>query len=110
MKHVACAMLFLGAVAVANPASAAPQQARLEEVTPHPAQAAGMSLLAALVNVVYFPVRFAVTAVTGEVGGLAGWLTGGDIPAAHSIWSSTDGQAYVKPAILEGRERLRFGS
>jgi len=110
MRHVACAVLLLGAVTTALPASAAPQQARLEDVTPHPAQAAGMSLLAAVVNVVYFPVRFAVTAVTGEIGGLTGWLTGGDVPAARSIWSSTDGQAYIKPAILEGRDHLRFGS
>ncbi len=110
MKHVACAMLLVGAVGVAFPAWAAPQQARIEDVTPHPAQAAGISLLSALVNVVYFPVRFAVTAVTGEVGGLTGWLTGGDVPAASAIWSSTDGQPYIKPAILEGRERLRIGS
>ena len=110
MKHVACAILLVAAVTAAFPASAAPQQARIEEVTPHPAQAAGISLLAALVNVIYFPVRFAVTAVTGEVGGLTGWLTGGDVPAAHAVWSSTDGQPYIKPAILEGRERLRFGS
>ena len=110
MKHAACAMLVLGAVTTALPAWAAPQQARIEDVTPHPAQAAGISLAAALMNVVYFPVRLAITAVTGEVGGLTGWLTGGDVPAAQSIWSATDGQPYIKPAILEGRERLRFGS
>jgi hypothetical protein len=103
-------MLFLGAVATALPAWAAPQQARIEDVTPHPAQAAGVSLLTTIANVVYFPVRLAVTAVTGELGGLTGWLTGGDVPAARSIWKSTDGQPYIKPAILEGRERLRFGS
>lgn len=110
MKHVACAMLFAVTMASALPAWGAPQEARLEEVTPHPAQAAGMGLLAAVVNVVYFPVRLAVTLVTAEVGGLTGWLTGGDKPSARSVWGATDGQPFIEPAILEGRERLRFGS
>ena len=110
MKHVAYAMLVAATLVSALPAWGAPQEARVEDVTPHPAQAAGIGLLAAMVNVVYFPVRLAVTAVTAEVGGLTGWLTGGDAPSASAIWGATDGQAYIKPAILEGRERLRFGS
>ena len=110
MKHGACAMLLAATMASALPAWGAPQQVQLEEVTPHPAQAAGISLAAAALNLFYVPVRFAVTVVTAEVGGLTGWLTGGDVPSARSIWAATDGQPYIKPAILEGSERLRFGS
>jgi hypothetical protein len=110
MKHVACAMLFAVTMVSALPAWGAPQEARLEEVTPHPAQAAGIGLAAAVLNVVYFPVRLAVTLVTAEVGGLTGFLTGGDKPSAHAVWGATDGQPFIEPAIVEGRERLRFGS
>jgi hypothetical protein len=110
MKHVACAMFLAATMVSALPAWGAPQQVRLEEVTPHPAAAAGFGLAAAAINVFYFPVRFAITLVTAEVGGLTGWLTGGDTPSAHSVWGITDGQPYIEPAILEGRERLRFGS
>jgi hypothetical protein len=28
--------------------------------------------------------------------------------AAHAVWQSTDGQAYIRPEVIEGRERLRF--
>lgn len=110
MKHVGCALLFVVAITAALPAWGMPQEARIDEVTPHPAQAAGMSLLAAVVNVVYFPVRLGVTIATAEVGGLTGWLTGGDRPSAHAVWGLTDGQAYISPPILEGHERLHFGS
>jgi hypothetical protein len=109
MKHAASTVVFVAALASALPAWGAPQGARLEEVTPHPAQAAGIGLGAALVNVVYFPVRLAVTVATAEVGGLTGFFTGGDSASAGSVWSSTNGQAFITPAILEGRERLRFG-
>lgn len=109
MKH-ACALIVFAAVTTAIPAWGAPQTARIEEVTPHPAAALGFSLLAAVTNVVYFPVRFGVTLVTAEVGGLCGFLTGGDRPSAHSVWNATEGQGFITPAILEGHERLRFGS
>ncbi len=109
MKHAMSTVMVVAALACALPAWGAPQGARLEEVTPHPAQAAGIGLAAALVNVVYFPARLAVTLVTAEVGGLTGFLTGGDNASAHSVWSSTNGQGFITPAILEGRERLSFG-
>ena len=110
MKHGACAMLLAAAMVSALPAWGAPQQVRLDEVRSRPVQAAGISLGAAAINVVYFPVRLAVTVVTAGVGGLTGWLTGGDASTAHSVWDLTDGQPYITPAILEGSERLRFGS
>lgn len=109
MKYVASTVVLVAALASAFPAWGAPQAVRLEDVTPHPAQAAGISLGAALVNVVYFPVRLAVTVATAEVGGFTGLFTGGDNASASSVWNSTSGQGFITPAILEGRERLRFG-
>lgn len=109
MKYAASTLVFVAALANAFPAWGAPQGVRLEDVTPHPAQAAGISLGAAVTNTVYFPLRLAVTIVTAEVGGLTGFFTGGDDASARSVWSSTNGQAFITPEILEGRERLRFG-
>ncbi|HVO24927.1 MAG TPA: hypothetical protein VMW56_15000 [Candidatus Margulisiibacteriota bacterium] len=109
MKYAAFTVVFVAALSCALPVWAAPQGARLEEVTPHPAQAAGIGLAAALTNTVYFPVRLAMTIATAEVGGITGFLTGGDNVSASAVWNSTEGQGFVTPAILEGRERLRLG-
>ena len=109
MKYAASTVVLVATLATALPVWGAQQGARLEEVTPHPAQAAGISLGAALTNVVYFPLRLAVTIATAEVGGLTGFFTGGDAASASSVWSSTNGQAFITPAILEGREPLHFG-
>jgi hypothetical protein len=114
MKKVWCASALLLAVVMATPAWSAnevpaglmtPPQAMKLGLTPN----AGASLAAAVANVVYFPVRFALTVVTAEVGGFVGWMTGGDAGAAHALWQSTEGQAYITPDVIEGRERLRFG-
>jgi len=89
------------------PGEMAPPQATAMEQGPTPD--AGASLAAALCNVVYFPLRFTVTVVTAEVGGFTGWMTGGDTAAAQAVWQSTDGQAYITPEMIEGREPLYFG-
>ena len=109
MKNTACAIALVAAVLSATAAWAAPQWPPVEEVSPPPAQPVGTSLLAAFINIFYFPARFVVTVGTAELGGLAGWLNGGDEGTAQAVWNSTEGQAYVTPAILEGREPLRFG-
>ncbi len=88
-----------------EPAGAAEATNYLEQ----PAPDAGASLLAAVCNLAYFPVRFAITLVTAELGGFTGWMTGGNEAAAHAVWQSTEGPAYMQPEVLEGRERLRFG-
>ena len=97
-------------VAFGSPALAAEQNPQIGRTPQQPARDLGISLASAASNVGYFPVRLAVTLVTGVVGGLSGWLNGGDQPAANAVWNSTDGQAYVSPAMLTGRETFRFGS
>jgi len=110
MRRLACALTVCGALTAAVPVWAAPQGARLEQVSPHPAQAAGVSLAAAVTNLVYMPLRLVLTVVSAEVGGVAGWLTGGNEQSAEAVWGATAGQVLITPAIIEGRERLRFGS
>jgi hypothetical protein len=116
MKRVWYLLALPLVVAMATPAWSAgevppgqmtPPQAVEAEEGPPPN--AGASLAAALCNVVYFPLRFAITVVTAEVGGFTGWMTGGDRAAAHAVWQSTEGQAYITPDVLEGRTPLHFG-
>lgn len=117
MRKPCCALVLAVVLAAALPLSAAAQAMADDEDVP-PAADVGQnhvpgalpSFAAALSNIVYFPVRFAITIVTAEVGGLTGWLTGGDKAAANAVWHSTDGQAYLRPEVIEGRERLRFGN
>ena len=117
MKRLSCALGVLLALLVAAPVWSV-ETTVVEEAPPVPAADvppayqphAGHSVLAALANVVYFPLRLVVTLVTAEAGGLTGWATGGDKAAANAVWQSTDGQAFLRPEVLDGRERLRFGS
>jgi hypothetical protein len=109
MKNAAGIMAFVVAVAIPFTTWAAPQGPRVEEAAIHPAQALGISLVAATTNLVYFPVRLALTTATAGLGGLTGWLTGGDMPSAQAVWTATEGQVFITPNILEGRETLRFG-
>ena len=115
MKKVWCVCLLL-VLAMAMPAWSATETmsgtmapAQVNETVQGSAPDAGASLLAALSNIVYFPLRFAITMVTAEVGGFTGFMTGGDEAAAESVWQSTEGQACITPEVIEGREPLRFG-
>ena len=117
MKEACCVCVFTLMLAAALPISATAQVMAGEEGLPQATEgpqsyipAAWSSVAAAASNIVYIPLRFAITIVTAEAGGLTGWLTGGDEAAANAVWHSTDGQAYIRPEVIEGRERLRFGS
>ena|SRR5512139_3660699 len=113
MRQVWCGLIMLLGVLAAMPAWSYEYMA--EEMTPpevmQPVEMpdAGASLLAAVSNLVYFPLRFAITLVTAEVGGFTGWMTGGDEGAADAVWASTEGQPFIPPEVMEGRERLQFG-
>ena len=116
MKKPCCALVLAVVLAAALPVSAAAQAMGDEEdvvqttdVRRNYVPGAWSSFAAAASNIVYFPLRLAITIVTAEAGGLTGWLTGGDEAAAKAVWHGTDGQAYIRPGVIEGRERLRFG-
>jgi len=75
------------------------------------AQAAALSVGSTLMSSVFFPVKFAVGVAGAELGGFAGFMTGGDEEAAAGIWNvTTDGSYFITPRILDGREPLYWGS
>jgi hypothetical protein len=65
---------------------------------------------AMIVNTVYVPLRLALVAVGGVLGGFAGFITLGSLGAAESIWGLTDGSAVITPAMLEGTEEFHFSA
>jgi len=110
MKKIAWVLAVAAAVACTTPVLAREQDPKIEVGPPRPAQELGVTIGAAAINTVYFPLRLALTLVTAELGGLAGWMTGGEVQSAHAVWNATDGEAYVTPAMLEGRQQLHFGT
>ena len=70
----------------------------------------GLAAAAAFIDIFFIPVRFAVTAVGGVLGGLTGFITFGDLAAAESIWGLTDGSMVVTPEMLEGTEPFHFSA
>jgi len=109
MKRLTCAVAVLAMVSGVGRAWGAEQNPQLELAPAHPVERAGASLASALCNVVYFPLRFALTVVTAGLGGFTGMMTGGDLRAADAVWDATEGQGFITPAILEDSEPLRFG-
>jgi hypothetical protein len=70
----------------------------------------GAAFGAAGINLVYAPLRLALSTVWACVSGTTGWLTGGNETAADDVWSLTQGPGYVTPGMLTRRERFRFGN
>ena len=70
---------------------------------------AGLALGAAALNVFYTPCK-AVVAVGGLfVGGVVGFLTGGDTRAAYALWvPAASGTYLVRPSHLDGSQPLEF--
>jgi hypothetical protein len=68
----------------------------------------GAILGAFALNLVYVPVRFAITVVGAGLGGLEGLMSAGDKEAAAQIWKLTDGSQVITPAMLEGRQPWTF--
>ena len=58
-------------------------------------------------SVVHFPAKFAMGVAGAFLGGISGFLTGGDDRAAEGIWHPTVGGTYfITPATLEGERRF----
>jgi len=71
----------------------------------------GMGVASTIFSVFYTPVRLVVGVVGAGLGGVEGWLTGGDLRTARSMWRPTvEGDYYVRPDHLDGTERFEVGN
>lgn len=71
----------------------------------------GMGVASTILSVFYTPVRLVVGIVGAEFGGVEGWLTGGDLRTARSMWRPTvEGDYYVRPDHLDRTERFEFSN
>lgn len=81
-----------------------------EELTEVHQPAPGAALGAAALNVIFMPLRLAVTVVFAELGGVTGLLTGGDERAAKDVWGMVGGRNFITPAFVQGKEPMRLDS
>ena len=71
----------------------------------------GMGVASTILSVFYTPVRLAVGVVGAGLGGVEGWLTGGDLRTARSMWRPTvEGDYFIRPDHLDRTERYEFGN
>jgi hypothetical protein len=98
MRRLTAAVVLLGLVASARPASAITQ-----------GEEAGRALAALGLNIFYIPAK-AVMAVLGMVaGGFVGVATGGDERASYAVLVPvTSGTWFVTPDHIEGSRPIEF--
>lgn len=76
-----------------------PQQEQRKPLAPEFAK----GVIAPLASVVYFPLKFAMGTAGAVLGGVSGWLTGGNVRAAEGIWRPmTGGSYFVTPQVMDG--------
>ena len=104
MKILGRAIAVLAVAALFASAAAAdelfPQE---EERTP------GAALAAAAGNIVFLPVRMAISLVGGGLGAATGFMTAGNYDAADDVWHLFRGHNILTPEIVQGKEAPRFG-
>jgi hypothetical protein len=71
----------------------------------------GMGVASTVLSIFYHPVRLAVGIVGAGLGGVEGWLTGGDLRTARSMWRPTvEGDYFIRPDHLDRTERYEWGN
>ena len=71
----------------------------------------GMGVASTILSVFYTPVRLTVGIVGAGLGGVEGWLTGGDLRTARSMWRPTvEGDYFIRPDHLDRTERYEFSN
>jgi hypothetical protein len=93
------------AALLASGVRAADDELKTEARTPNP----GGALAAALLNVVFLPVRLPLTVLGAGLAGLTGFLTFGGKHAADDVFGLVDGTQVIDKKVLDGRERFRIG-
>jgi hypothetical protein len=69
----------------------------------------GAAGMAAVANIVYAPVRFAVTLVNAAFGGLTGFMTLNDVRAADDVFDITTGPGFLQPEMIRGQRSVEVG-
>lgn len=83
---------------------------RAQGATPEEREAApGAAVAAAFANIVFMPVRLAITVVGAELGGFTGLMTGGNQQSAEDVWHLFRGDNMLTADMMRGEESLRFG-
>lgn len=60
-------------------------------------------VIAPVLSVLYFPLKFSVGVAGAVLGGVSGWATGGNQRAAQGIWRPlTGGTYFVTPDVIDG--------
>jgi len=71
----------------------------------------GMGVASTVLSIFYTPVRLVVGIVGAHVGGIEGWLTGGDLRTARSMWRPTvEGDYFIRPDHLDRTEHYEFSN
>jgi hypothetical protein len=71
----------------------------------------GMGVASTILSVFYTPIRLTVGIVGAGLGGVEGWLTGGDLRTARSMWRPTvEGDYFIRPDHLDHTEHYEFGN
>jgi len=75
----------------------------------HAEESTQSQLLAVGASVVYFPAKVCYAVFGGATAGLAWGFTFGNDALANQIWAAAvEGTYVVTPAMVEGREKVRF--
>lgn len=71
----------------------------------------GMGVASTVLSIFYTPVRLVVGVAGAAVGGFEGWVTGGDLRTARSMWRPTvEGDYYIRPDHLDRTEHYDWGN
>jgi hypothetical protein len=71
----------------------------------------GMGVAATVLSIFYTPVRLTVGVAGAALGGVEGWLTGGDLRTARSMWRPTvEGDYFIRPDHLDRVEHYEFSN
>ena len=66
------------------------------------AREAGLGVASSVLSIVYFPIKFAVGVVGAALGGVGGFVTGGNERVALGAWHPlTGGTYFITPEVLE---------
>jgi len=89
----------------------APFREVVEEDTHSAGSELGMGVASTILSIFYTPVRLTVGIAGAAVGGFEGWVTGGNLRTARSMWRPTvEGDYFIRPDHLDHTEHYEFSN